>query len=151
MVSAGQQEHRRKAAWRDPPQWAAVLNPRTSGAQGPSEALQEQVVLGWVLGSLRSSHLLFLSQVLPGQDASGAATAGPRGRKRKISLSRRAKGEGRKMAKARARGQEVTRTVWKLCGSPLSRTEGCEWHRRGIEARGQCVNLGLKVSGRVKA
>ena len=65
--------------------------------QGPSEALQEQVVLGWVLGSLRSSYLLFLSQILPGQDASRAATAGPRGRKRKISLSGRAKGEGMRM------------------------------------------------------
>lgn len=97
MVSAGRQERHRKTAWKDPPQWAAVLNPRTLGAQGPSEALQEQVVLGWVLGSLRSSYLLFLSQILPGQDASRAATAGPRGRKRKISLSGRAKGEGMRM------------------------------------------------------
>ena len=30
----------------------------------------------------------------------------------------------------------------------LSRTEGCKWHMRGIEAQGQCFNLGLKVSGR---
>lgn len=81
-----------------PCQWAAVLNPRTSGAQGPSEALEEQVVLGRALRSLRSSHLHFLLQVLPGQDAPGAATAGPRGRKRKIFFSRRAKEEGERVA-----------------------------------------------------
>ena len=56
------------------------------------------MVLGRVLRSLRSSHLHFLPQVLPGQDASGAATAGPRGRKRKIFFSRRAKEEGERVA-----------------------------------------------------
>lgn len=100
MVSAGRQERRGRGPGETPApcQWSAVLNPCSSGTQGPSEALEEQVVLGRVLRSLRSSHLHFLPQVLPGQDASGAATAGPRGRKRKIFFSQRAKEEGERVA-----------------------------------------------------
>lgn len=75
------------------------------------------MVLGRALRSLRSSHLHFLTQVLPGQDASGAATAGPRGRKRKIFFSRGLRKRARGWRKQGPGGKRSQGLFGNLCGS----------------------------------